>query len=120
MVNKCPHNTYEGFNNFQEAKDWLLAQGHETFHFVVGCSDGPKSARACAQTEGDNDSYPGWYAVARGQAPGIYSTYRTAKLQVEGYPNAMFKSYATEEAARAALECSAADTLAQELSALRI
>lgn len=103
MVNHCPRNTHEGFNTFDEAKAWLLARGHATFYFVEGCSDGPK-----AEGGGDDDSAHGsrcWYAVARGRrAPGLYSTYRTAKLQVEGYPNAIFKAYATEAAARAALE----------------
>lgn len=99
MVNHCPRNAHEGFNTFDEAKAWLLARGHATFYFVAGCSDGPKA-------EGDDDDGRGcWYAVARGRrAPGLHSTYRTAKLQVEGYPNAIFKAYATEAAARAALE----------------
>lgn len=33
-----------------------------------------------------------------------FITCSTARLQVEGYPNAIFKSYAAEEAAIAALE----------------
>lgn len=74
MVNKCPHNMYEGFNNFQDAKRWLLDQGHQTFHFVIGCSDGPKSQ--IDTPEDDNGCHPEWYAVANGQSPGIYSTYR--------------------------------------------
>lgn len=74
MVNGCPNNTYKGFDKFESAKRWLFEQGHETFYFVVGCSDGPKSRTDTS--ENGNEGHPEWYAVANGQSPGIYSTYQ--------------------------------------------
>lgn len=74
MVNKYPQNSYKGFNNFEDARNWLLKQGHTTFHFVAGCSDGPKTRTATS--EDDTNGHPEWYAVAKGQSPGIYSTYQ--------------------------------------------
>lgn len=40
-----------------------------------------------------------YYAVARGRAPGVYSTWAQCRAQVEGYRGALFKSFAEEEEA---------------------
>ena len=36
-----------------------------------------------------------YYAVRVGQKPGIYTTWAEAKKQVDGYPNAVYKSFKT-------------------------
>lgn len=79
MVTNCPQNLHKGFSNFEDAKDWLFEQGHQTFHFVAGCSDGPKSRTERLNDhmqDGKDDAHREWYAVAKGQSPGIYSNYK--------------------------------------------
>lgn len=44
---------------------------------------------------------PKFYAVKVGKNPGIYTTWPTCLHQVNHYPNAVFKSFSTEEEARA-------------------
>lgn len=41
-----------------------------------------------------------WYAIKRGRKPGIYTTWPEAEAQVKGYSGAIYKGFATEEAAR--------------------
>ena len=40
-----------------------------------------------------------FYAVVKGCTPGIYTTWDEAKMQVIGYPGAVYKSFKTEEEA---------------------
>ncbi len=40
-----------------------------------------------------------YYAVRNGKVPGIYTSWKKAKQQVNGYPDAMFKSFSTREEA---------------------
>jgi hypothetical protein len=42
------------------------------------------------------------YVVWIGRRPGIYESWDKCRIEVEGYKSAMFKSYKTEEEARAA------------------
>lgn len=42
-----------------------------------------------------------YYAVAKGIKPGIYKTWAEAEKMVKGFPGAAFKSFPTEELARA-------------------
>ncbi|WP_159887244.1 ribonuclease H [Paenibacillus puerhi] len=41
-----------------------------------------------------------WYVVWEGHSPGVYKTWAECQLQTNGYPQAKFKSYETEEEAR--------------------
>ena len=41
-----------------------------------------------------------YYAVRVGRQPGIYSSWDECKAQVNGYPNAKYKSFTTLEAAK--------------------
>lgn len=41
-----------------------------------------------------------FYAVKAGRSPGIYHTWEECKAQVDGYPKAAYKKFATESAAR--------------------
>ncbi|SDD78281.1 ribonuclease HI [Paenibacillus sp. UNCCL117] len=41
-----------------------------------------------------------WYVVWEGHKPGVYTTWVECQLQTNGYPQAKFKSYETEEEAR--------------------
>ena len=43
-----------------------------------------------------------FYVVWNGGAPGIYDSWEECKLQINGYPNAKYKSFKTQEAAIAA------------------
>ena len=40
-----------------------------------------------------------YYAIARGRNPGIYTSWPEAKAQVDGYPQARYKGFATREEA---------------------
>lgn len=42
-----------------------------------------------------------YYAVKVGRTPGIYATWAEAQKQITGYPNAVFKGFATEAEALA-------------------
>ena len=42
-----------------------------------------------------------FYAVRVGKQPGIYNSWDTARAQVDGYPNAKYKSFKTEAEAQA-------------------
>lgn len=44
-----------------------------------------------------------YYAVKKGQTPGIYEDWDECKLQTQGYPGAIFKGFATREEAEAYL-----------------
>lgn len=43
-----------------------------------------------------------FYVVWEGRAPGVYDSWAECQLQIEGYPNAKFKSFPTQEEAVAA------------------
>lgn len=43
-----------------------------------------------------------WYVVWEGRAPGVYDSWEECKLQIDGYPNAKYKSYAQKDDAIAA------------------
>lgn len=43
-----------------------------------------------------------YYVVWQGRTPGIYDTWADAKAQIDGFPNAQYRGYATIEEARAA------------------
>ena len=45
-----------------------------------------------------------WYAVAKGREPGIYTTWDEAQQQVNNFPDAVFKAFPSEEAAKEFLE----------------
>lgn len=45
-----------------------------------------------------------YYAVKRGRVPGVYENWEIAKQQVEGYPNAEYRSFASKEDALAYLK----------------
>jgi len=45
-----------------------------------------------------------YYVVRRGRQPGIFSTWAEASAQVNGFPNAQFKSFATRAEAETALK----------------
>jgi len=42
-----------------------------------------------------------FYSIFKGHTPGIYTTWDEAKEQVDGYPGAVYKSFKTEEEAKA-------------------
>jgi len=42
-----------------------------------------------------------YYAVRKGHAPGIYTTWDSCSAQVKGYPGAVYKSFNTQEEAKA-------------------
>ena len=44
-----------------------------------------------------------WYAVRNGRIPGIYTTWADCEAQVKGYGGAIYKSFLTEEEAKAFL-----------------
>lgn len=64
-VNGWSGNRYKGFATFEEAKFYLEAAGHTTFHFDQGPGDGPKP----------RSSLEAYYSVARGRQTGIQQTY---------------------------------------------
>ena len=45
-----------------------------------------------------------YYAVREGREPGIYSTWEKAKAQIDGFKNAVFRGFATENEARAFMQ----------------
>lgn len=45
-----------------------------------------------------------YYAVRKGKTPGIYRTWEACRAQVEGFPGALYKGFATEEEAVAFIE----------------
>lgn len=45
-----------------------------------------------------------FYAVKNGRNPGIYNTWEECKLQVEKFPNAIFKSFKTKLEAEAFMD----------------
>lgn len=50
-----------------------------------------------------------YYVVWVGQKPGIYNSWDECKLQISGYPQAKYKSFKTEAAAKAAYKGSATE-----------
>lgn len=57
-----------------------------------------------------------YYAVRKGQTPGIYRTWETCKEMVEGYPGAEYKSFRTLQEAEEFLGVSSADGLRMKVS----
>ena len=49
---------------------------------------------------GNADPKKRFYSVVRGHNPGVYHTWNEAKIQVDGYIGAVYKSFKTEEEAR--------------------
>ena len=66
LVEGFARNSYKGFATFEEAKSYLKAAGHTTFHFHHGPADGPKPT----------SSSNAYYAVIIGREPHIPRTYR--------------------------------------------
>ncbi len=58
-----------------------------------------------------------WYVVWRGRVPGVYDAWDAARAQVEGYPNAAYKSFTSEAEALAAFAAGDAHTAAQQTRA---
>ena len=54
-----------------------------------------------------------YYAVLRGRSEGIFPTWDACRLQVQGYPGAVFKSFSTREEAEAYLSAAPSATSAQ-------
>ena len=48
-----------------------------------------------------------YYVVWQGLEPGIYDSWSACQKQIQGYPNAKYKSFKTEEAAKMAEEAEA-------------
>lgn len=55
-----------------------------------------------------------YYAVRVGKAPGIYMTWDDCKIQVEGYPGAVYKSFASIEEADAFINMDASVSVKAE------
>lgn len=58
-----------------------------------------------------------WYVVWHGRTPGVYDSWEATRAQVEGFPNAAFKSFTSEAEARAAFATGDAQTAAQQVRA---
>lgn len=54
-----------------------------------------------------------YYTVWEGNTPGVYDSWDACKAQIQGYPNAKYKSFKSREAAEAAYRESFADHIAQ-------
>ena len=54
-----------------------------------------------------------YYTVWEGNTPGVYDSWDACKAQIQGYPNAKYKSFKSKEAAKAAYRESFADHIAQ-------
>ena len=50
-------------------------------------------------------SAPKYYVVWRGREPGIYRTWEACQQQVAGFPCALFKSFKSEDEAKAEFGC---------------
>lgn len=53
-----------------------------------------------------------YYVVWEGRAPGIYDSWEEARLQVEGFPDAKYRSYDSQEAATRAFRGNAREEMA--------
>jgi len=79
-VKGYPNASFRAFATEQEARS-----------FVTGNAGDDKRRKATVRK---------LYAVRRGRQPGLYNTWGEVEEQVKGYPNASFRSFATEQEAQ--------------------
>lgn len=76
MVTGYVGNRHMGFNNFQDAMEWLSSIGHDTFHFCQGPADGPKTRT------NEHRGKPECYVAIDGRGTAIiFENYRYGCLQ---------------------------------------
>lgn len=115
MVSEYPKNKYRGFHTFSDAREWLSENGHDTFHFWPGPSDGPKTK------SNEHSGRPSCYVATDGRDATILEDYQyaffqclkslhltdkgqsDAKIYVKGCRSSTMKSYADHETAEAVL-----------------
>jgi ribonuclease HI len=75
--------------------DWKWVKAHN------GNPKNEEVDRLAFESAGGNaDPKKRFYSVVRGHNPGVYHTWNEAKIQVDGYIGAVYKSFKTEEEAR--------------------